>query len=809
MRQKKLALVSLVLVFCCTLILAACQNQVTVTYSYNGGIISSTVNKGDCATPPTYNVPDGYEIVWYDDINFKTKWDLTAPVTEDITLFGKLEAKPVQITFVKNGETVDTTSVPAADRIVYPAISGNTATIWYEDEAATKIWNCDQPAGNSRTLYGKDVALTTIAQALEIAETHVEEATTERYLIKGTVKAVSNASYGEMTITDGTNDLYVYGSYASDGVNRYSDLVKKPYKGDEVLLYCTLQNFQEKTKQAKSAWIIDFASVPDTSFNEADYTAMNLEYARFADAGTLVKVTGVVSQIIYAEGMKPCGFYLIDNTSSIYVYDSQLTPQVKVGNTVTLCAEKAYYVLESEKANAIKFGYLGCNQLQDAHLINNDNNTSAFDNSWMQEKTVKEIMETPVTQDVASLTYKTTALIRKVPGNGFTNYYVNDIDGITGSYVYTMCRGSDFNWLDEFDGKICTVYLSPLNAKSNPSGCLWRFIPIAVKYENYTFDKADAAEFAIKYYAADQFQSQYKYCDLTDLTIDLTTSVSSDLLGISDVKIQYSSSNPAVMSIDTQGSAVKATLCGTGETTITMRATYAGYKTYEQTKKITVTEAQLYPNAFNVSQAISAALQEQVTVSGIVGPSLVNRDGFYLIDETGAIAVTTTGDVLATVKVGNHVVLKGVRSQFNSGSDKSQFGQSCVLDCELLANYYGEKEYATDSFVSGQTLESLKALDTKEDHTTTVYVLENAKFVREETAFYTKMILAVGETTIDLYCSSANQYRWLNDYISSGKTFKVELALCNWNGKAYFTGCLLAVYNEDGTKTCNTLNFQQ
>ena len=140
MRQKKLALVSLVLVFCCTLILAACQNQVTVTYSYNGGIISSTVNKGDCATPPTYNVPDGYEIVWYDDIDFKTKWDLTAPVTEDITLFGKLEAKPVQITFVKNGETVDTASVPAADRIVYPAISGNTATIWYEDEAATKIW---------------------------------------------------------------------------------------------------------------------------------------------------------------------------------------------------------------------------------------------------------------------------------------------------------------------------------------------------------------------------------------------------------------------------------------------------------------------------------------------------------------------------------------------------------------------------------------------------------------------------------------------------------------------------------------------
>ena len=37
----------------------------------------------------------------------------------------------------------------------------------------------------------------------------------------------------------------------------------------------------------------------------------------------------------------------------------------------------------------------------------------------------------------------------------------------------------------------------------------------------------------------------------------------------------------------------------------------------------------------------------------------------------------------------------------------------------------------------------------------------------------------------------------------------LEIALCNWNNKTYYTGCVLAVINEDGTKTVNTLNFKK
>ena len=63
----------------------------------------------------------------------------------------------------------------------------------------------------------------------------------------------------------------------------------------------------------------------------------------------------------------------------------------------------------------------------------------------------------------------------------------------------------------------------------------------------------------------------------------------------------------------------------------------------------------------------------------------------------------------------------------------------------------------------------------------------------------------IGTNSVRLYCSSANQYRWLQAF--AGQEVTVEIAACNWNGKNYYTGCVLAVLNADGTKTLNTLNF--
>ncbi len=237
---------------------------------------------------------------------------------------------------------------------------------------------------------------------------------------------------------------------------------------------------------------------------------MNIANARNAAKDSLIKTSGVVSRITFANGKIPSGFILIDGTSSIYVYDPQIAVRVAIGNFVTILGTKDYYILADEISSAEKFGYKGCNQLTKVILKENDNNTNAFDKTWITETTVKDILETPISQDITSLTYKVNALVKKQQGTGFVNYYFNDIDGVTGSYTYTQCNGGDFTWLDEFDGKICTVYLTAINAKSNNAGCVWRFIPIEVKDEGYEFDVNEAAEYAIKYVAADQFKTDRK-----------------------------------------------------------------------------------------------------------------------------------------------------------------------------------------------------------------------------------------------------------------------------------------------------------
>ena len=72
-------------------------------------------------------------------------------------------------------------------------------------------------------------------------------------------------------------------------------------------------------------------------------------------------------------------------------------------------------------------------------------------------------------------------------------------------------------------------------------------------------------------------------------------------------------------------------------------------------------------------------------------------------------------------------------------------------------------------------------------------------------AYYTNIKLTSGSTSVNLYCSSAAQYKWLQAY--AGQEITMEIAPCNWNSKSYYTGCVLAVINEDGTKVYNTLNF--
>ena len=632
----------------------------------------------------------------------------------------------------------------------------------------------------------------TVAEALAMQLTDGEQ-TTERFYLRGTVAEMLNVMYGEMTLTDETGSIYVYGTYSQDGELRYSEMSDKAFAGDQVLLHCIISNFQG-TFQVKNARLIDYVRV-EVEYDESDYTQMTVADAREAAKGAKLKVTGVVAQITYANGKIPSGVILVDGTSSIYVYDSDIAARVAIGNEITILSSKTYWILEDEQYNASKFGYAGCNQLENATLISNDEAKHEFDKSWIQETTVKQILDTPVTEDITTKIFKVTAQVKKVEGTGFVNYYINDLDGKTGNYTYTQCNGSDFAWLDAFDGKICTVYVVALNAKSTAAGCTWRFLPVAVMDEGFDPATVNFAENAVKYYGLEQFLPQYT----GDPALELMTSADNALLGYTGVALRYASSDPSVISVENNVMHCHKT----GTAVITVTAEHNGV-TYSEDVTISVTISQETLQGMTVADAIAAAVGDTVTVKGIVGPSLVNKDGFYLIDETGVIAVETDADTLATMKIGQEVVLEAVR-QRNTKSGSQNYGQTCLKEAKVVANNYGAHDYSTASFKGEISVADFYNLDETIDFTTSVYTMKATVLV-EEGKYNSNIYLTDGTIKVRLYCSSANQYKFLKAY--AGQEVTVEIVACNWNDKNYYTGCVLAVVHEDGSKTLNNSNFQ-
>ena len=623
--------------------------------------------------------------------------------------------------------------------------------------------------------------------------------TTERYYIKATVKTVTNPQYGAMVIEDATGEIAVYGTYSADGADDYAEMTEKPYKGDEVVLHCILQNYNG-TKEVKNARLIHFTPAT-VSGDDAAYTEMSVAQARAAEDGAKVKVDGVVAAITYANGMKPNGVYLVDETQSIYVFDGDLAGRVQVGNKVTVLASKTYWVLDKEQENAEKFGYKGCNQLENVTLVENDGGNNAYDKSWIQQTTVKAMMETPVTEDVTTTVYKVNALVKKAPGNGFTNYYFFDIDGETGNYTYTQCNGSDFAWIDEFDGKICTVYLAAHNAKSTATACVFRFVPIEIVDEGYTFDLATAGKFAVDYYAFDQFESVY----YADPEKEMVTSVSSPLLGFEGATVAYTSSDTEVVSFEEVDGKTVMHCKNNGTATVTITGSYGSYAAYQKTVSIEVLNPDQM-DTITVAQAIEADVDDTVLVRGIVGPSVVNKNGFYLFGEDGSMIAVLVKDVseFKGLKIGHEIILEGRRERHVKDKTQQEYaGQSCLMDGDVIVNLYGETEYSTAKFTE-KTAAEFRALDNAVDYSTSVFVVEATVSVIE-TGFYTALEVKDGNTKITLYCSSANQYAWLKKY--SGQKITMEIAACNWNDKEYWRGCAIAVRLADGTKEYNTLNF--
>ena len=646
----------------------------------------------------------------------------------------------------------------------------------------------------------------TIAQACEIAISVGNNPTSVEYTIVGTIVTVSDGLYGEMTVQDATGSIYIYGCEFSDGT-LYGDAEDKPVKGDIVAIKGVLKAYNgtpEMSTQSNRAEILGFEHVK-VEIDTSEYPARTIAEVRDAQKDTKAKLTGVVAAITYANGKKPSGVILVDDTASIYVYSQDVAQQVSVGNTIEVACSKTYWILEDEQKFASTHGYIGACQMENAILVSNDQKVSEFDKSWIETTTVKELLNTGFNQNVTSLVVKSTAIVNKVVGTGFTNYYINDLDDKTGSYTYTQCNGSDFTWLDEFDGKVCEVYYTVLNAKSTAAGCVWRLLPVKVSaIEGYSFPASDVPAFAIEYGVVDLFGDGVFDADPV---ITLPNSYDNDIIGATNVTLAYQSSDTTVATVTKCQDGTVLNLVGEGECNITVTATFGSY-TVSKTIAVKLDPVEDIKTP-TVAEIIATADGTEVTLRGIVMSSLVNQEGFYICDDTGMIAVRTTEDVVAQLQAGQEVVVKGIKKHHKKDDTATTYvGQIVIDNATVVANYYGQHEYDTSYFITGKTITELREIDVNADYSTNVYVVEALVEV-VQTSYYTSLKIKdpTTGTDISLYCSGAGQYSWLFDY--KGQVVTLEIAPCNWNGKTYYAFCAISATDSEGNKTVNTLNFAQ
>ena len=643
----------------------------------------------------------------------------------------------------------------------------------------------------------------TVSEAVALANQVGTEGTSEKQYVTGTVKSISNPTYGEMYITDGVKDLYVYGVYSSDGTTKYSDLTTKPYTNDEVFLYGFVKTYNGNPEMGQS-WLMKMVSHQD-DVDVHDYESMNINNARGAANNSKVLVQGVVATITYSNGKVPSGVYLVDDTSSIYVYSPEIAGRVEVGEEVKVAGVKTEYILESELGYAQTFGYQGSIQLDKAIFVSSLGKNKDFIKSWMQETTMKNIMETPLTNNITTLIYKVTAIVNKVPGTGFVNYYINDLDNETGSYVYTLCNGSDFNYLDAYDGKICTVYVAVHNAKSTNSGIFYRLMPIKVE-ENTSFSMTDEqkAQFALDYYASKQFLAEYS----SDPSLELLTSVDNEYIPFTDVAVAYTSNSELVTFNEENDKLVMHIANGVAQVNVTMTATY-NEVTANKVISFKVIDSVL-PETESIADVINEEDGTSVCVKGIVMSSLVNQTGFYINDGTGVIAVRTTKEEMEGIAIGNEVVMEGSRKHVvKSGS--SNVGQSCIDNATCVANLFGNHPYDKSTFITNKTFDEIvtseKNKQATEDLTCNVYVA-NCHLRKSGSQYSTNYYLsnAAHDKEFLLYAGSGAQYSAF-DAFSDDREITVEFMLVDWNTKSEYRACIVSA--SDGTTTIlNTLNFQ-
>ena len=494
----------------------------------------------------------------------------------------------------------------------------------------------------------------------------------------------------------------------------------------------------------------------------------NLIDAKTKGKGDYLYVYGIVAQVTYGFDTTlgqdvETGFYLVDNTSSMYIYKGYTeVKNLTIGDAVLVNGEIDYFISQQEAGAGSEIGYLGAQQIKADNVEIIDNNYNDIPTVGIEKTTIKELSTTNFRdRDLSGTIFKVNATVTHSNVSGTDVYYFNDPSMDYSVYTYSSISGREFSWIKDYVNTTYewTIAIHSLRSKDEA----WRIIPIE-SFLEVTISDDDVAG-----YALDRLAKQF------NPTYNSTTSISlrSADEKLADTTVSYtSSSNAHSISVDNENN-VSLNIDSTvlGEFTVTITLEYKG-KTYQRVVTIEVIEKPSF-DGITAAELQTVADGEVVKVKGIYVRTAANCTGIYLTDETGVMVVYYTAAFdPSNYIVGEELIFEGtVLTDFTDGGTKP--GYKRLQNAVLVSNDSVVHEWNTDLCEGELTVSELSVANL--DRVSKIYKVYGSVKTNNP-GYYSNKLLCDGNDssiTISLYCSSASQLSWLDPYEEEVKNYYV------------------------------------
>lgn len=502
----------------------------------------------------------------------------------------------------------------------------------------------------------------------------------------------------------------------------------------------------------------------DTSF-------MDIKNVKELGVTEEVKVKGIVSRIINGtEKNVPTGFYVFDKTDAIYVYSPKYAAELKAGDEVEIVGNYTKYIDDQSTSIAASLGYTGARQIvpTDVKVVSSNNSLIT---TGVKQSSIAELSKIPVSTNITSNVYEVVARINKSQGNGFVNYYFNDLNGVNSFYAYTTANGKDLGWLEQYDGEVHKCIIAVQNCKMSASGSFWRIVPLVVNEIVEVSNKEYAT------YSVDRMLSQFATSYEASCTIDLVNT--DEKLVNSKVSYEVVSGEATLSTVET-GYQLNIT-CTPEKTKVTVKVTVE-YENEVVSKEVTFDCQEVTPeiNTISISEARAKAKGEEATIKGILVGFVYLKGsskpaGFELVDETGSIAVfvstavDTKTDITKLTK-GEEVYVTGYKDLYQPREDNNHDGSIRLNNAEVIYHDWQEHEIP-ESYIETKTLSEL--IQNPSDNNITNIVYKTTFYLEKSSGNYKNYYIhAVDDPSLSMIVYSQNsgsngvpEYSWLDEYV--------------------------------------------